>query len=326
VLREVSVAHLAGLQRDSPGRMALGSAAGLRIATRGSALAMAQARLIAQALPVPTEIVPITTRGDRAREPLTDIGGKGLFTVELEAALRDGRVSLAVHSAKDLPAIMPEDLVIAATPPREDARDALVSGIGFGLEGVPAAGRIGTSSGRRACQVKSIRPDVIVEPIRGNVETRLAKLRGGGFDAVVVAMAGLKRLGLLEELGNMVVPLDTEDFVPAAGQGVLAVQCLAGDVATRAILSAMNDGDTAAALAAERSVVRSLGATCRSAVGVYVRRGEGNWLASGMVAVSTGTAMIRAAGAGSLASGAAEALLARLRSFGAEDILNRGRC
>ena len=219
---------------------------------------------------------------------------------------------------------MPEDLVIAATGPREDARDALVSAGGVDLQGLPQAARIGTSSGRRACQVRSVRADVLVQPIRGNVETRLQKLRRGDFDAVVLAMAGLKRLGLLDELGGKVVPLEAEDFVPAAGQGALAVQCLAADKATRTALAAVNDTDSMAALTAERSVVRSLGATCRSAVGVYIRRGGDNWLADGMVALPPETGAIRAAAKGSSAAEAAEALLTQLKRSGAEDLLNRG--
>ena len=282
----------------------------VKIATRASALAMAQSRQVGEMLSCAYELVSVSTRGDRTGGPLTEIGGKGLFTAELEEALRQGRVQVAVHSAKDLPAVMADDLIIAAVPPREDARDALVYSVD-GWHGMlasrvpcedtrlaskpchpspfaslPASARIGTSSLRRSVQVLAARPDAKILPLRGNVGTRVKKLRDGQYDAIILAMAGIKRLGLLAELSGMVQPLEIEDFVPAAGQGALAVQCLARDARTRTLLSAINDPESAAALAAERDVVRALGAGCRSSLGIHVRRQQGLWQGLAMVAAA----------------------------------------
>ena len=295
----------------------------MRIATRSSRLAMAQARAVADGLPGQAELVAISTRGDRARRPLAAIGGKGLFTAELEAALRSGQVQLAVHSAKDLPADMPQDMVIAAVPAREDPRDALVTASGATLNDLAGSARIGTSSLRRAWQLQWLRPGLRAEPIRGNLQTRLRKLRRGEYEALLLALAGLKRLGLLEPLGPAVCPLPVEQFVPAAGQGALAVQCLAADAAARELASAVNDPESAAALAAERGVVRGLGASCRSAVGVHVRREGGGWLATGLVAAAEGRQVIRLSVPGPTAQAAGEALLARLIEAGAGKLLSR---
>jgi len=282
---------------------------------------MAQARAVAAAIDAPTELVAVTTRGDRIRRPLTQVGGKGLFTVELGAALRRGEVHLAVHSAKDLPADMPEDMTIAAVPPREDSRDAVVSPGGAGLDELPGGANVGTSSLRRACQVGTRRPDVVLTPLRGNVQTRLRKLRQGRYDAVVLAMAGLKRLGLIGRLGTMVRPLAVTEFVPAAGQGALAVQCLSADGPTREALGPVGDPTSAAALSAERMVIRRLGATCRSAVGVHLRVEGAGWQALGIVGRGEGTEIIRLAAAGPTPQAAAEALLAALVEAGAGELL-----
>ena len=256
----------------------------LRIVARSSPLALAQARTVAEALPVPAEVVGISTRGDRTRQPLTQIGGRGLFTAELEAMLRRREAQLAVHSAKDLPAVIADDLIISAVPPREDPRDAVVSPAGVDLAGLPKAARVGTSSLRRAAQLRAVRPDLEAKALRGNVDTRIRKLHEGHYDAVVLAMAGLNRLGRTERMAGMVRPLEVEQFVPAAGQGALAVQCLAADEAARRAAARINDPDSAGALSAERELVRRLGATCRSAVGVYLWRGASAWRGVAMVA------------------------------------------
>jgi len=293
----------------------------IRIATRRSALALAQARSVAAALGGRCELVPIVTRGDRHAGLLADAGGKGLFTAELESALRAGAVQLAVHSAKDVPADVSDECVIAAVPAREDPRDALVSPASAGLADLPAGARVGTASRRRACLLKAARPDVTVEPVRGNVDTRLRKLREGEIDAVVLAMAGLSRLGLTGELRGMAFPLPVEDFVPAAGQGALAVQCLAADRAARERLSAIDDALAAAAVSAERSVVAALGATCHSAVGVHLRpRGDG-WEGLAFVGAAPGGETVRAAATGTDAAAVADALVDRLRSGGAARLL-----
>ncbi len=293
----------------------------LRIATRASRLALAQARLVAEALPVPAELATFTTRGDRARGRLSAVGGKGLFTAELEAALRRRAVQLAVHSAKDLPARIDDDLAIAAVPRREDPRDALVSPSGAELAELPRQARVGTSSLRRAVQLRALREDLRPAPVRGNVDSRIRKLREGQFDALIVAVAGLKRLGVIEELAGMVRPLGAEQFVPAAGQGALAVECLASDAAVRAALEVINDADSAAALSAERQVVRALGATCRSALGVHVWREGRHWRALGMAADPAGASILRRSAEAATAPEAAEKLTRCLIGGGAEAML-----
>lgn len=293
----------------------------LKIATRSSRLAAAQARAVAVALPAPAELVRISTRGDRAGGPLGRIGGKGLFTAELESALRRGQVQLAVHSAKDLPTDIDDDLVIAAVPRREDPRDALISPAGVGPADLPAGARVGTASLRRAAQVRAIRPDLRVVPVRGNVDTRIRKLREGHCEALVLAMAGLNRLGLAEKIGQMIRPLDIRRFVPAAGQGALAVQCLAADEATLSVVAAVNDADSAAAIDAERRVVRRLGATCRSALGVHVWPQRAGWRGAAMVADPGGQEVLHVTAEAATAEAAGQDLFDRLAGAGAKKLL-----
>ena len=293
----------------------------IRIAARASRLAQAQARAVAQALAVPAELVAISTRADRTARPLAEVGGKGLFTAELEEALRAGRVHLAVHSAKDVPAVMADGTVIAAVPPRADPRDALVCAGAGDLDALPRGARVGTSSPRRACQLLADRPDLLIVPVRGNVDTRLGKLRAGHVDALVLAMAGLERLGLLGELAGMIRPLPVELFVPAAGQGALVVQCLAVAAEARALASAANDAESISAVMAERMVVRRLGAGCRSAVGVHVRREGPAWRAVGMVGRADGREVVRCSALGPCARAAAERLLEALADAGAGEIV-----
>ena len=291
----------------------------VRIATRSSSLAMIQAREVGEDLGRPYELIEISTRGDHATEPLTEIGGKGLFTAELEDALRRGEVSLAVHSAKDLPIDLPEDMVIAAVPRREDPRDALVARVP--LEKLPEGARFGTSSLRRAAQVCATRGDVQILPLRGNVRTRLAKLDRGDFDAVVLAVAGLKRLAVADELADKLRPLPVEQFVPAAGQGALAVECLASDAEARELAAAVNDPDSAAALAAERAVVAALGASCRSAFGVYIRPEARTWRGTAMAAPPDGRKILRLAAEAPTPEQVAGELTRELHQAGAVEIL-----
>jgi len=293
----------------------------VRIATRSSPLAMIQAREVGENLGRPYELVEISTSGDQAAGPLTEIGGKGLFTAELEDALRRGEVSLAVHSAKDLPIDLPEDMVIAAVPRREDPRDALVSPGGGPLAELPGSARVGTSSLRRAAQVCATRGDVQILPLRGNVQTRLAKLDRGDFDAVVLAMAGLTRLGSDERLAEIIWPFEVEQFVPAAGQGALAVECLASDAEARELAAAVNDPDSAAALAAERAVVAALGASCRSALGVYIRPEANTWRGTAMAAPSDGGTILRLAAEAPTAEQVAGELTRELHQAGAAQML-----
>ena len=293
----------------------------VRIATRSSSLATIQARGVGEALGRPYELVKLSTRGDKAAEPLTEIGGKGLFTADLEDALRCGDVSLAVHSAKDLPVELPEDMIIAAVPPREDPRDALVGPGGGELAELPREARVGTSSLRRAVQVSAIREDVQILPLRGNVRTRLARLDRGDFDAVVLAVAGLKRLAVADELAGRLRPMPVEQFVPAAGQGALAVECLASDAEARELAAAVNHPESAAALAAERAVVAALGASCRSALGVYIRPEANTWRGTAMAAPPDGGEILRLTAEAPTAELVAQELTRELHRAGAAQML-----
>lgn len=304
----------------------------IRIGTRASALATAQGRLVADAVAascptVRTELVTFTTRGDAWSGPLCEIGGKGLFTAELESALRSGQIHLAVHSAKDLPVGLPDDLVIACVPPREDARDALVSRGGGPIRSLPPGAGVGTGSLRRAAQLLAVRGDLKIVPIRGNVETRLSRvLQGseGGLAAAVLAMAGLRRAGLLDAHRGCVCPLEVEQCVPAAGQGALAVECAARDERAVAVARRIGDDRSMEALSAERDVVRGLGADCRSCLGVHVAPAGEGWRAWGMVARPDGGGMIRRAADAATAREASAALLEALARGGAREILHGG--
>lgn len=246
----------------------------LRLGTRGSLLARTQSRLVADAVEaahpgVRVELVPIKTTGDRITDqPLHAFGGKGLFTKELEQALLDGDVDFAVHSFKDVPVTMPlvdqSNLIIAAVPAREDVRDVLIAGQSMRLEALPARARVGTGSLRRRCQALHARPDLVVEPIRGNIDTRLRKLREGAYDAILLAMAGVRRAGLFDPA--TMSPVDARDMLPAPGQGALALQCRRDDGRTREVLAALNDPPTADCVAAERELVWLLGGDCHSPI------------------------------------------------------------
>jgi len=307
----------------------------IRIGTRRSDLAMAQSGLAAERIRAAAphaevELVPILTRGDREKGPLADIGGKGLFTAELEAALRRGEIHLAVHSAKDMPADMPDGLALAAVLERADARDALVSPGGGGLESLPRGASVGTSSLRRRAQVLAARGDLTVAPIRGNVGTRLRRALGeaveGRVDAVVLAMAGLARSGLAETHRANIRPLDIEEFIPAGGQGCIAIQTPAASRGPHAedlaeILDCLDHTPSHHALLAERAVLRGLGAGCHSCLAVHILERGGRWRGIAMVARSDGTGMIRSRSTGRDATEAAESLLVDLCGQGAIELL-----
>lgn len=250
----------------------------LLIGTRKSPLAMAQSRWVADALcarhpGLRVELVPIVTGGDRYFGPLHEVGGKGLFTAELESALREGTIDLAVHSAKDLPAAMSADLSIVAVPAREDPRDALVTVSGATIQSLAAGAVVGTSSPRRGAQIRVMRADVRIVPLRGNVDTRLRKvLDEAQVDATVLAMAGLIRAGLLEKNRPHVCPLDVEQFIPAAGQGALAIEAAVANGRATALAAALDHEPSRQALEAERQVVAHLGADCRSSLAVHIRQ------------------------------------------------------
>ena len=246
----------------------------LRLGTRGSLLARTQSRIVADALEkrhpgVHVELVTIKTSGDRITDrPLYDMGGKGLFIKELEQALLAGEVDFAVHSYKDVPVTMPlveqSGLTIAAVPPREDWRDVLVSEKAKDFAGLPPAARLGTSSLRRRCQALEARPDLTIEPVRGNIDTRLRKLTEGAYDAIILASAGVRRAGLFD--AHFMTFLSAEVMLPAPGQGALALQCRRDDETTRQVLAVLNDPDTAECVAAERALVAALEGDCHSPI------------------------------------------------------------
>ncbi|MCC6981914.1 MAG: hydroxymethylbilane synthase [Bauldia sp.] len=243
----------------------------LRIGTRGSKLALAQAEETRARLasahkvePERFEIVPIKTTGDRITDrPLAESGGKGLFTKEIEEALLRGEVDLAVHSGKDMPTETPAGLALAACLPREDVRDVFISAKAKSLDLLVPGSRLGTSSLRRKALVLRARPDLEVVDIRGNVETRLKRMEEGKFDAIVLAMAGLNRLGLGERATD---PLDITDFPPAVAQGAIAIETRAGDTRVLDLLAAIDDRDTRLAVICERAFLAALEGSCRTPI------------------------------------------------------------
>ncbi len=268
----------------------------LRIATRKSALALWQANhvqaLLRDAHPgLQIELVKIVTMGDRILDrPLAEIGGKGLFLKELELAMLNGEADLAVHSMKDVPASMADGLVLDAVLPRANPYDALVSRKGQLLADLPAGSRIGTSSLRRKSQLLALRPDLKVEDLRGNVDTRLRKLDEGQYDAIILACAGLERLGWGERITETLQP---PDFLPASTQGIIGLQCRTDDAETRALIEPLADVETMVVASAERAVARVLEATCQVPLAVHaVLEQDTVWLRS-VVGTTDGKESIR---------------------------------
>jgi hydroxymethylbilane synthase len=236
------------------------------------------------------EVRVIRTEGDRRLDVTPDKLGKGAFVKEIEAALLAGEIDLAVHSCKDLPTDMVPELTLAAVPQRADPRDVLVSREGLVLEKLPRGAVVGTSSSRRRAQLLMQRPDLEVRDIRGNVDTRLRKLRGGQYDAVVLAAAGLARMGWLEQATQVLEP---EVMLPAPGQGALAVQVRADDEATRHLVAAINHPPTHAAVLAERAFLQRLGGGCRVPIAAYARIRGGRLVLHGLVAAPDGVVSVR---------------------------------
>jgi hydroxymethylbilane synthase len=289
----------------------------IRLGTRGSTLALAQCRSVADLLggAAATEIVAMRTEGDRLAEArLAVVGGKGLFVREIEEALLRGEIDVAVHSLKDLPAEPPPGLVLAAFPPREDPRDVLVTKAPATLDTLPAGARVGTSSPRRRALALAARPDLAVEPIRGNVDTRLRKLGEGDWSAIILAAAGLRRLGLAPAHAAV---LDPDVFVPAVGQGVIAVEARADDRATLALLARADDAPTRACALAERAYLARLGASCHTPMAAHARLDGRTLRMSAVVASEDGRQVLRAtatapaAEAERLGRGLADTLLAQ---------------
>jgi hydroxymethylbilane synthase len=278
----------------------------LRIGTRGSPLALWQARTVAALLErrgCAAELVIIKTSGDRLQQaPLSDVGGKRLFVKEIEEALVAGEIDLAVHSAKDMPAEFPGALAIAGVLPREDSRDALVlpggpdpSDVRTVIAQLGAAPSIGTGSVRRSAQLSMLIPGARFEPIRGNVDTRLRKLDEGRFDAIVLASAGLKRLGLGARIS---APISHADCVPAPGQGIIAIQVRTEDTAARSTIAALNDPAAAASLEAERALVAALGGGCQLPLGAIAVPAGDNLDMQALVTSSDGRRCVRQHGTG----------------------------
>ena len=291
----------------------------LRIGTRGSALARAQAGTVAEAIG-DAELVPIETSGDEG-QPGHDGGDKSRFVREIERALLAGQIDLAVHSAKDLPIELPDGLELAGVPPRELPADVWV-GSATVFADVPSGARVGTSALRRRSQLLALRPDLEVVPIRGNVDTRLRKLADGDYDGIVLAAAGLSRLGRIEEAAFALGPLE---MTPAAGQGALALEARSSDPRAHAAAAAVTNPRALIELSAERAVVRLMEADCDTPLGVScVRHGEELGLL-GYAGAADGSEWVRESVVGDPGQpvAVAEALVARLEASGAREILRR---
>jgi hydroxymethylbilane synthase len=299
----------------------------LRIATRRSALALWQAEHVAALLraahpELEVELLPMSTQGDRILDaPLAKVGGKGLFTKELELAMRDGSADLAVHSCKDVPAELPDDMVLAAFLEREDPRDAFVSNRHRSLAELPPGARVGTSSLRRECQLRARRPDLAIAPLRGNVNTRLARLDADEHEAIVLASAGLVRLGMGRRIRSQ-IPVD--QCLPAVGQGTLALECRADDQATRALLAVLGHAPTALRTRAERAFNARLQGGCQVPIAGYAELEAGGALRlRGLVGAVDGSRIVSGEhrGPGSDPEALGAALADELLAAGADALL-----
>jgi hydroxymethylbilane synthase len=265
----------------------------LRLGTRRSALATTQSRWVADRLAFPTELVNVTTHGDVSTASLASLGGTGVFVTALRRALLDGDVDLAVHSLKDLPTTAEPGVVIAAIPRREDPRDVLVARDGLSLADLPPGARVGTGSPRRAALLRAVRPDLEVVDVRGNVDTRLRFVGDGELDAVVLALAGLARLGRGDEATDVLGP---PVMLPAPGQGALAVECRADDAALAGLLMTLDDAPTRLAVTAERRLLRTLEAGCAAPLGAIglLDEASGELSLQAVVASTDGRRVLRA--------------------------------
>ena len=298
----------------------------IRIATRKSALALWQAEHVADMLAAlpdvdSVELVPLSTRGDEILDKsLQKIGGKGLFIKELEVAMQAGMADIAVHSMKDVPADMPEGFCIAAVLERANHADALVGGEQCSLASLPQGARVGSSSLRRQAQLKLMRPDLLIEPLRGNVNTRLAKFESGEFDAIILAAAGLERLGLQHHISQQFTP---DEMLPAAAQGVIGIECLESNNELRAVLDKLNHAPTALTTAAERAIAKTLQANCQSPVATHAVISDATMTVTALVAMPDGSESIRDAvqGAADDAEQLGEELANRLLASGAGELL-----
>ena len=302
----------------------------LRIATRRSRLALWQAEHVASLLRgahagLEIELVPIVTQGDRIQDrSLAAIGGKGLFIKELEVALEEGRADLAVHSMKDVPGELPPGLGIAAVLERADPRDALLAASARRLDDLPRGARVGTSSLRRRAQLMAARPDLAIEALRGNVDTRLRRLDAGEMDAIVLACAGLIRLGLESRI---TARLDPEISLPAVAQGVIGIECRCADSRTHGLVNVLEHAGTRIAMDAERAFAHRLGGSCQSPIAAYARLEGKRLILDGLVAEPDGTRLWRDTLCGGTEDPAAvgRQLAERILAAGAGPLLERLR-
>jgi hydroxymethylbilane synthase len=302
----------------------------LRIATRKSQLALWQAGHVAGLLRrahagLEVELVPMVTQGDRIQDrSLAAIGGKGLFIRELEVALEEHRADIAVHSMKDLPSDLPAGLTIAAVLERADARDALLTASAGRLEDLPRGARVGTSSPRRQAQLLAARPDLKIDALRGNVDTRLRRLDGGDMDAIVLACAGLIRLGLESRI---TARLDPKMFLPAVAQGVIGIECRGADSRTLALVTVLESRETRIVMDAERAFAHRLGGSCQSPIAAHARLDGGTLLLDGLVAEPDGSRLVRDTASGSIGdpAGLGRLLAERILDAGAGPLLERLR-
>ncbi|OAT28239.1 porphobilinogen deaminase [Buttiauxella brennerae ATCC 51605] len=268
----------------------------LRIATRQSPLALWQAHYVKQRLEachpqLTVELVPMVTRGDIILDtPLAKVGGKGLFVKELELALLEGRADIAVHSMKDVPVEFPEGLGLVTICERDDPRDAFVSNHFAGLDDLPAGSVVGTSSLRRQCQIAERRPDLVIRSLRGNVGTRLGKLDNGDYDAIILAVAGLNRLGLQSRIRYA---LPAEISLPAVGQGAVGIECRLDDEHTQALLASLNHEETAIRVRAERAMNMRLEGGCQVPIGSYAELNNGELWLRALVGAPDGSVLVR---------------------------------
>jgi len=300
----------------------------LRIGTRGSKLALAQSEWVKGKIEgkhphVQVQLIRIKTTGDKILDsPLSKIGGKGLFVKEIEEALLERRVDLAVHSMKDVPAELPEGLTLSAFPEREDPHDAFISAEHKALEQLPQRVRVGTGSLRRAAQLLHIRPDLEMVPVRGNVDTRLRRLEGGEFQAVILAAAGLRRLGFADRIRQLI---SVDQVIPAIGQGALGLEVRRDDEQTMGLIRFLNHEETEVTVRAERAFLKELEGGCQVPMAAFCRFHDGQLHLEGMVAELDGSKVIRdnITGEKSGARDLGISLARRLLASGADEILKR---
>ena len=300
----------------------------LVIATRESPLALWQANHIKEKLSqiysnLSVEILGMTTEGDRILgSTLSKVGGKGLFIKELEIAMLEGKADIAVHSMKDLPVELPDGFCLAAVLDRQEIRDAFVSNKYETLRDLPSGSVVGTSSLRRESQLRNIRPDIDICPLRGNVQTRLKKLDAGDYDGIILAAAGLERLGLRDRIREY---LDPSQSIPAVGQGALGIECLSDREDIRRLVEVLNDTATRLCVEMERSISRNLGGSCSLPLGAYARFDEGQLKLDAFVSMPDGSEMIRVGGSTQVTDDAGMELSASLadtlKQRGAADVL-----